>query len=256
MLKRMIMFAAVAGLVLAMTGSANAVTSTYWDNNEGTMKWNGTDKNWIEGTTHTAWPGHSDKRPFFTSSSAAGTVTIDSGDVSVTWMQFQVPGYVIASSGGWGINVVGGSGWIACLNADATISAPIKSGNWQKMSDNTLILSGTSDHNGWTKVYDGTLKVTGTYTTNDLYFQNSDGSDILDVSGAGVFNVLQSNFSVADADSAIASGNITADGGAGTPQVRTVSIGGTDHTQIYVPEPATMALLLLGLPFVMRRKRR
>jgi len=119
--------------------------------------------------------------------------------------------------------------------------------------DGTLILSGANTYMAPTQVTDGTLLITGSVEkTSDLTITGG----VLDLSSAGLIRVLQSNYTEADALADIGASKIVADVALGASNVSTYNDGGTNYTQILVPEPATLGLLAVGGLAVIRRRRR
>jgi hypothetical protein len=100
----------------------------------------------------------------------------------------------------------------------------------------------------------GQLNVSGTglVTAANMIF-GLDAADQLAISGGGVVDVLQSAYSISQANSDIASGHIT---GAGVTAT-TVNLGGTNYTQLAVaPEPTLTGVSALGMLAIGRIRRR
>jgi len=124
--------------------------------------------------------------------------------------------------------------------------------NLIKNGAGTVTLNGDNTYNGTTTINGGTLKLTGSIlNTDDLIF----GGGVLDLDTTGLINVLQSNYSIADANTDITNSLIV---GSPTLLVSTFNDGSNDFTQITaIPEPSTLLLAaigLLGLAFYRRRK--
>jgi len=120
---------------------------------------------------------------------------------------------------------------------------------WDKTG--TLTLGGTNTYTGTTTINLGTILLTGSIeSTSDLIVGNG---GFLNLGSSGVIYVLQSNYSITDADNDILAGLIF---GADDLVVSTVSVGSDDFTQISViPEPRAALLGSLGLLILLRRRR-
>ena len=130
--------------------------------------------------------------------------------------------------------------------------------NVTKLGTGSWTLSGTNTYTGLTTISGGLLELDGSIlSTSDLIFS---GTGLLDLGFSGLINVLQSNYSIADAQNDIIASRIFA---SGTLLVSTFNNGTTNFTQLKlesissaVPEPATAALGLMGLAGLMMRRRR
>lgn len=163
-------------------------------------------------------------------------------------------GGTVTTAGGNTIHTFTSSGSLDLYSAtiDGAISGPGNLG-WNKAG--TLTLGGNNTYTGSTEVSVGTLALTGSIaSTSNLTFS---GGGILDLGLSGLLRVLQSNYSIGDANTDISANSIIGDN---TLAVSTFNDGSNDYTQIaVVPEPTTIAILgagvaLLGLTVARRRK--
>jgi hypothetical protein len=90
----------------------------------------------------------------------------------------------------------------------------------------------------------GSMNLSGGIATFGELLFGTDPTDDLNITGTGILRVDQANYSEADAQSDIASGNIV---GAGLI-VSTVVVGGTTYTQVSaIPEPSSIVLVVVAL---------
>jgi autotransporter-associated beta strand protein len=158
-------------------------------------------------------------------------------------------GGIVTTSGGKTIHTFNASGSLDLHSA--TISGNISGAGdliWNKAG--TLGLNGANSYTGTTTISLGIVSLSGLIgSTSDLSF----GSGSLFLASTGVINVLQSNYSLADAAEDIGANRIT---GAFAPQVSTFNDGFNTYTQISaIPEPSTALLGGLGLLALLRRRR-
>jgi len=191
MSKHTMLFAAVAGLVLALAaGSANAVT-LYWDGGTtdiltngngasagGAGTWDTTIKNWDVGAVpHVAWVNANNDTAVF--GGTAGTVTLGAG-ITVGGLQFDTAGYVIQSD----TLTFGAAGSIAA-NANATISSVIAGGGTKtitKTGAGTLTLTGANTYTGLTTIASDVLEL------QHAAFSNT--ARAYDINSGAVLNVV------------------------------------------------------------------
>ena len=168
MSKHTILVAAVAGLVLALAGSAQAA-NLYWDGGTtdiltdgdgasagGDGTWDTTIVNWDAGAVpHVAWVNANNDTAIF--GGTAGTVTLGTG-ITVGGLQFDTAGYVIQSD-----TLTFGTAGSITANANATISSAIAGGGTEtitKLGSGSLTLSGTNTYAGGTTISSGILQFT------------------------------------------------------------------------------------------------
>ena len=129
----------------------------------------------------------------------------------------------------------------------------------QKVGAGTFTLAGSGIYTGTNWVSEGIFAVTGSLIgpenfvvvdgtgvvseaglirVDDLNFS---GAGALALEGKGLVQVLQSNYSVADARADIAAGNIKRVGAA--PAAEIVDLGGTDYTQIGAPPDGSVTVV-------------
>lgn len=175
-----------------------------------------------------------------------------SGIVVVRYTGSQVlTGGLVSTVGGDTVHQFTTTGTSSLDLHSATIGGNISGGGglvWDKTG--ALKLSGTNSYTGTTTISFGNIQLSGLIgSTADLLF--SSGTLFLD--STGVINVLQSNYSLADANNDITGSFIT---GAGALQVTTFNDGSNDFTQISViPEPSAALLGGLGMLMLLRRRR-
>ncbi len=147
----------------------------------------------------------------------------------------------------------------------------------RKEGTGTFELAGSGTYGGTTSVEEGTFDLSGSYTGEgaldildaaammlsgtgffgDLTFSGTDGLGVLTIEGLGVLNVLQSNYSIADANTDIGLGNLLA--ATDVLAVTTFNDGSNDFTQIsigVIPEPSGAMMMVAGLAFLLGARRR
>lgn len=122
---------------------------------------------------------------------------------------------------------------------------------WDKTG--ILTLGGANTYMGSTQIDSGTIALSGSIgSTSDLSFV----SGLLDLGSTGLIRVLQTNYSIADANTDIGNNRIQGSG----LTVSTFNDGSNDYTQILaVPEPTVLALAACGGAIslaVLRRRRK
>lgn len=126
-----------------------------------------------------------------------------------------------------------------------------------KVGSAAITLSGLNTYTGVTTINGGLLVLDGSILgTSDLIFS---GTGMLEMGLSGLINVLQTNYSLTDAQNDIIANRIIT---SGSLVVSTFNNGSTNFTQITVnaaaavPEPASASLALLGLGGLILRRRR
>lgn len=161
-------------------------------------------------------------------------------------------GGLVSTVGGNTVHTFTSTGASTLALHSATVAGNIGgTGNlvWDKTG--TLTLAGTNSYTGTTTISLGDLYLSGMIgSTSDLVF-TSGGSIFLGLTG--VINVLQTNYSLLDANGDITGGFIE---GEGDLKVSTFNDGFNDFTQISViPEPSAALLGAIGGLFLLRRRR-
>ena len=160
-------------------------------------------------------------------------------------------GGIVSTVGGKTIHTFNSSGSLNLHSATINGNISGTGGNllWDKTG--TLTLGGNNTYTGTTTVSLGTVSLFGLIaSTSDLAIALAGN---LFLGSTGVINVLQANYSLADANSDITGGRIT---GADTLEVTTFNNGSNDFTRISViPEPSAALLGAIGLLGLLRRRR-
>jgi len=121
------------------------------------------------------------------------------------------------------------------------------------LQDGTYVLSGDYTGEGFLDIANGDFDLSGNGKYGDLTFS---GTGVATLFGIGTLDILQANYSLADASNDIGLGNLLGDGGQGL-QVTTFNDGSADFTRItLIPEPTTASLAMAGLLSLLARRRR
>lgn len=224
----------LARLVFEPLEERQMLTTVYWDptqsggtNLGGSGDWTGTD-NWWDGSNDVSWTSGDDAVFDVSGSSAAGTVTIDSG-ISADSTEFQAAGYTLSG----GALTLTGSGSVITANASATINSAVVIGTGQQWDiaasqtlsvtgvisgtgtlattdTGTLTLSNSSNYTGGTAIQDGTLELgtSNALPTNTVVtFGTTSTNGVLELNG---FNQEVGGLAVASGTTAQASSLATA----------------------------------------------